>query len=317
MDLADAFDKFLAEVDDDPRAIHEICETERRKRNGESREKLLGPDFKGVRVDSILASILTDPTFTDPRNNLCIWVRPTKAILAMVARTQEELRAIEPGQIPINGFPGLVQGGPFVAQDRTLADLAIEVWLTPQSALHMTLLEIVHSETEENVNDKAQKLRPTFPYIIDHGINAHVELGNPQLNYDEGTVSITFVPNDARKPTYLHLRRDLAKLCKKGGVEVRSRYFTTSSHMTLARFTNAHQLADERDRETWIQKIESLNRWLSDEYGRVQTQCTTSAWKWVVGSESGIKIRKGRLWYGGGETITVQSGPTREVPDEY
>lgn len=35
------------------------------------------------------------------------------------------------------------------------------------------------------------------------------------------------------------------------------------------------------------------------------TQYKASAWKWVVGSESGMEIRKGCLWYGSGGTIPV------------
>lgn len=168
----------------------------------------------------------------------------------MVTRTQEELRATEPGQILIIVSLGLAHGAPFMAQDRTLANLEIELSLTPLSALHMTVLKILHPETEANVNDKAQKPRTTLPHIIDYGINAHVDIVNPQVNYDEGTVSATFIPNEARNPTYLHLRRDLARLWKKGGVEVISRYFPISSHITFARFVNTHRVAKERDRET-------------------------------------------------------------------
>lgn len=69
-------------------------------------------------------------------------------------------------------------------------------------------------------------------------------------------------------------------------------------------------------RELLIAKIEEINQWLQNEYWpRLQqgTDGTTrevmpDGGEWIVGEEKGLDFRKGRLWYGGGETVYLGKG---------
>ncbi|KAI1078370.1 RNA ligase/cyclic nucleotide phosphodiesterase [Whalleya microplaca] len=276
MGLIDFIDQHIADAQGEPVKIQELCESERQNRNEDNRERLLSPSFAGMRVDSILVKILEMPDYLDPRNNLCIWARPTKLMAHAICKIQDQLKTLAP-----------------------------HVWTTPVSSLHMTVLEIAHSQTPTDIESTINQLQPCLPYLTNVGKHP-VILGKPQLSYDEGSVSVTFVPVGTTRRTYLHLRRDLARVCQRNGVEVSSRYFTTSSHITIARFLTTQDLRGTQAREDWIRKINDLNQWLKHMYWPLESErMTKNVGEWILGAESGLEIRIGRLWYGGGESILI------------
>lgn len=57
---------------------------------------MLEPDYPGVPVDNILTARLNDPTYLDPRNNLCLFAWPSREVSDLVLRIQQELQAIAP-----------------------------------------------------------------------------------------------------------------------------------------------------------------------------------------------------------------------------
>jgi hypothetical protein len=64
----------------------------------------------------------------------------------------------------------------------------------------------------------------------------------------------------------------------------------------------------EPDRERlrlWLQKLESLNAYLVEHYWPEAGESFRSGGEWTVGDEEGLDIRKGRVWYGGGESVQV------------
>ena len=96
-----------------------------------------------------------------------------------------------------------------------------------------------------------------------------------------------------------------------------------SAHLTLGRFvtTSDHETVGQRRR--WVEAIEDVNAWLQREYwgeegdgedtGTVTATAPPSVTErkgleWVVGSEKGLEVREGRLWYGGGTTVAVGRG---------
>ncbi|KAK7948423.1 uncharacterized protein PG986_009309 [Apiospora aurea] len=274
MGLAETIEGFIAQTEGYPGRIRELFEIQRHDRNAKSKATFLDPKFEGARCDNILKSILEDDAFVDPRNNLCLWVRPPPEIIEAIIEAQRELRNMVP-----DGF-----------------------WMAPSGSMHMTLLEIVHSETPEKLRDAVARLQPSFQQLTDFVRLHPVKLGRPQLNYDEGTVSMTVVPEGDSEYTYLHLRRDLARLCRDKGVEAASRYFTTSSHVTIARIVNDEVLSNLPSRQMWVTKIESINGQLRKQLWPHHQESPTAG-EWLIGGEQGIEIRTGRLWYGGGETI--------------
>ena len=136
--------------------------------------------------------------------------------------------------------------------------------------------------------------------------------------------------------TYHHLRRSLYELSASGGVQVASRYTVPSAHLTIARFVSQEDISispqeraddtapdqldaagaggvilDRKRVEKLIERIESINTWLMEEYWPKESQqgeCIKEGGEWIVGEEKGLDCRKGTLWYGGGETVRLGKG---------
>lgn len=92
------FESFISSCNNDARVIQERCEEQRTVRNSHFKQILLGQEFKGVRGDEYLKGFLTQPDYRDPRNNLCVWARPTKAVCDVAAEIQDVLRGMVPGR---------------------------------------------------------------------------------------------------------------------------------------------------------------------------------------------------------------------------
>jgi vesicle-fusing ATPase len=88
--------------------------------------------------------------------------------------------------------------------------------------------------------------------------------------------------------------------------------FAQSSHLTIGRFINSSDFADEKGAydpqkmETFISKIEEINRWLEKEFwpehneGKVPPGAD-----WLVGEEKGLNCRKSQTKRGRGRNILL------------
>jgi hypothetical protein len=205
-----------------------------------------------------------------------------------------------------------------------------DLWLMPLDNLHMTAMEVTHSLTPEEIDHLVSILLPNIDAIVDLPYHHRARLIKPMVSYDSAALALSFVPasgeavlEDRRASedeyTYHHLRRDLYTSIESAGVKVASRYVVPSAHLTIARFNtpnvfgggdglmdNAPAL-DPKRRRRWIREIEMINDWLETEYWpqREKEQSIRPGGEWMVGEERGIDFRKGRLWYGGGETIKL------------
>lgn len=183
----------------------------------------------------------------------------------------------------------------------------------------MTVLEILHTVTREEVASCAKKLQPCLKEMVNYTLNHRTRLVKPKLNFDDFAIALSFVPAagedrssvDEDRYTYLHLRTDFSNLCSQNGVEVAARYSTTSSHMTVARFVKTEELGDKKSMESWLEKLESLNVWLEDKYFSKDNSSPDKSGEghtgleWYVGAERGLEIRARDLWYGGGVSFEV------------
>jgi hypothetical protein len=171
----------------------------------------------------------------------------------------------------------------------------------PENCLHMTVLEITHSTTEETIQSLVDTLSPSLSTILSHTQSHRATLTAPLLSFDAAAMAISFLPSPSPsdKYTYHHLRRDIYGLCKETGVDVDSRYVLPSAHITVARFVEKEGLKGKERMKEWMDEIEKINVWLRNEMKHVS---------WEVGEEKGLDCRRGRLWYGGGETIGLGEG---------
>jgi len=194
----------------------------------------------------------------------------------------------------------------------------------------MTALEVTHSRKVEEIQALVHTLRPGVSKIVNHTLDHRARLIKPMIGYDAAAIALSFLPaagealQDGRtldddRYTYHHLRRDICGLTKDAGIEVDSRYTVPSSHLTVARFVTASDFAktneegveapDHVKMKALVDEIEEINAWLEAEYWpQPDDSRIRDGGEWIVGQETGLDCRQGRLWYGGGETVQRGKG---------
>ena len=185
----------------------------------------------------------------------------------------------------------------------------------------MTVLEISHSLTPCSLAALVAELKPSVPKFERFYQERPARLVKPRLSFDDTAIALTYLPAASESSvgeavddsyTYLHLRRDLLNFCQDQNVEVNARYASASCHLTIARFTTDkdHCSTGKPDRAamiSWVSAIEQLNELLAEEYWPCEG-ILPEAGTWIVGAQRDLEIRKGTLWYGGGQSLDVGSG---------
>lgn len=199
----------------------------------------------------------------------------------------------------------------------------------PLSNLHMTAMEIAHSKTEAEIDHFVSILRSSCEKIADYPSTHLSRLIKPMISFDSAALALSFLPAsgealthsrtiDDDKYTYHQLRRDLLGMITNAGVEVGSRYVVPSAHFTIARFNSPNVFGgdlldtapamDLHKRKKWLDEIDLINRWLEAEFWPDEEGKIMAGGEWIIGEEKGLDFRRGRLWYGGGETVYLGKG---------
>jgi hypothetical protein len=293
-----------------------------------------------------------DPAFIDPRNCLVFWARPPRKVRDLVEIVQQRLRRAAPGKSPSPlGSVGCSTDREREREREREQGLMMQsdLWLMPPDNLHMTAMEVTHSRTAEEIDHLVSALEPNVKPILDLPFHHRTRLIRPTVCYDSAALALSFVPASGEKVspdnggggggdpgeddeyTYHHLRRDLYSAIEDAGVKVASRYVVPSAHLTVARFNTPNVFGvgvgdgggdgtmdpeptmDAAKRMRWIEEIDAINGWLETEYWPQPGKEILAGGEWRVGEERGLDFRKGRLWYGGGETIALGASFERFV----
>ncbi|KAL2221509.1 RNA ligase/cyclic nucleotide phosphodiesterase [Thermoascus aurantiacus ATCC 26904] len=303
------YQSLISACNDDPVQVQSAYETHRTTRTAQQKAKILDPNFSGWELDEILVKLhgpKPDPTFVDPRHCVVFWARPPLHVRELIAMIQREIQTVAPS-----------------------------LWFMPPERLHMTTLELAHSLTEPEMEAIVSTTKQAgVSDIVDYLLTHRARLIKPLISYDASAMALSFVPAAGEgtggahphrsfeddKYTYHHLRRDIYDKAAAAGIKVASRYTVPSAHLTIARFVTQdgflREGAAEEDQRCidhnrvreLIDKIEEINRKLQAEYWPKEDSSIKLGGEWIVGQEKGLDFRKGRLWYGGGETIALGKG---------
>jgi len=301
------YDGLIQATGNDTKTLQESYQLHRETRNRQQKAKILSDDFSGWILDEHLVKLdghQRDDDYVDPRNCLVFWGRPPGKVKQLIHIIQQKLK-----------------------------DAAPDIWLMPLDRLHITAMEVTHSKTAEEIDRLVNVLKPNFQLIADYPSLHRARLIKPMISYDAAALALSFVPAAGENPgrgrkveeddyTYHHLRRDLYTLITKAGVEVGSRYVVPSAHLTIARFNSKNPFGDDpldasagldmKKRKHWISEIEMINKWLEAEYWPDRSghegEGIMPGGEFIPGEEKGLDFRKGRLWYGGGETVYLGKG---------
>ncbi|KAJ5651343.1 uncharacterized protein N7484_005066 [Penicillium longicatenatum] len=293
------FQVLIKETNDDPTALQSRYQDHRVARNEQQGTKILADSFPGWSLDPILSRLDgpgKEDGYLDPRNCLVIWARPPPHIRDLICFIQSELKEISPS-----------------------------IWLMPPENLHTTVLEVAHSLTEKEIEELVQILQAskdvTAAQIAEYPIAHKSRLLKPMVSFDASAMALSFVPaagensqdEDNDDYSYHHLRRDVFQMVRQAQLPVASRYIVPSAHVTIARFINNDDFlvqgtkGAELDRarvKLLVDKIETINKKLESEFWPQANGTIPKGGEWDVGQQN-LVIRRGRLWYGGGDTVNV------------
>ncbi|KAK2043543.1 hypothetical protein LZ31DRAFT_524223 [Colletotrichum somersetense] len=294
------YDAFIKACNDSPAEMQALYHAHRVKRNEQQKQQFIARGFKELIIDPFLLRLENpemEPGFQDPRNSLVVWARPPEHIVRLAIRVQTLLKNAAPS-----------------------------VWLMPQHRVHLTVLEVDHSKTPEEITALTDIMRPAIPDIVDYTYSHRARLVKPMVSYDLSAFALSFLPAAGEPPlgpppaatavqraaiegdgyTYHHLRRDVFELARSTGAPVGSRYQVPSAHVTLGRYLTGKDHATPEARARWVAAIDAVNAWLERDVWDLKDG--EWAGEWVVGQERGLEVRNGRLWYGGGRTIRAGEG---------
>ncbi|KAJ5669069.1 RNA ligase/cyclic nucleotide phosphodiesterase [Penicillium macrosclerotiorum] len=301
------FRPLIKETNDDPTQLQLRYENHRVSRNKQQSEKILAESFAGWTLDEILKRLdgpEREEGFVDPRNCLVIWARPPAPIRDLISWIQSELKDVAP------------------------CKWNHSIWLMPLPNLHTTVLEVAHSLTEQQIEELVQTLQlskgTTKEQIVEYAMLHQTRLLKPMVSFDSAALALSFVPSSGEglgvsggdnpeRYTYHHLRRDIFDMVRQASIPVASRYIVPSAHVTIARFINhdgfqvqgvdGKEDVDRTRVRLLIDKINEINQRLEVEYWPQAGGTIPKGGEWVVGQEQGLVIRRGRVWYGGGEYV--------------
>ncbi|KAK6438709.1 hypothetical protein LTR95_005084 [Oleoguttula sp. CCFEE 5521] len=273
------YDGLIETCADDPSKIQAVYDKHRTNRNAQQKGKLLAPDFSGVVIDEMLATLQTGGE--DWRHCLVFWARPPVRIRELIGEVQRRLLSAAPN-----------------------------MWMMPPDNLHMTALEVTHSRTEQEITSLVKQLSSAAHDIADYTNDHRARLIKPVISFDAQALALSFLPasgEDGDQYSYHHLRRDVFNKVQAAGVEVESRYVVPSAHLTIGRFITKTDFeidgnVDHAKVAKLVETIESINAWL------VREIWSGPQGEWRVGQEKGLDHRQGKLWYGGGETVYLGKG---------
>lgn len=185
------------------------------------------------------------------------------------------------------------------SRERSTDGHCVELYCPKVEDLHLTALEITHSLTAEEIDLLVIALMPQVERMVNlPRAKGGARLGRPMISFDAQALALSFLPlagGEGDEYGYHHLRRDLWDLAREK-VKVASRYVVPSAHITLGRF-----LGREVDAKEVVRVVEDINGWLESDFGGEHGE-------WIVGREVGLCFRKGRVWYGGGESVCIGEG---------
>ena len=219
-------------------------------------------------VDPLLAAMEAAGDYSlDSRHNLALVARPPQHVKALVTELQQQLH--------------------------TLAGDAL--WLSPPHYLHITVYEVSHSRTTEQLQPLVAAIRSHGSQLFDALPLDRVKFDSPLVNYDTAAVALTFLPVDVDGCDITVLRAELGRRVAALGIEWDGRYVPSSAHITIGRFIRP-QL-----------QCATMDQWLG-QMDKLRERCKQWQGEWCL-AHGPLQVMTGKSWYGGGDVViqhTVQ-----------
>lgn len=172
--------------------------------------------MSGPVVDTILTQELESP-HTDMRCGVNIICRPPIHVVHYIESIQKYLRVFEPDQ-----------------------------YYYPPADLHLTLVEICHSRTPEDVCRIADVVGPEISRIA--ATTSPPKLDSPMLVFDSHAVALNFLPTD---DALQNTRRSILEELSDIEISIDPRHEIKSAHVTLMRYITPLRSSPEE----WVSNL--------------------------------------------------------------
>ena len=213
-------------------------------------------------ADSLLAAMVTSDDYTlDQRHNLALVARPAQHIIALVTQLQQQLH--------------------------TLAGDAL--WLPPPHYLHITVYEVTHSRTAEQLQPLLAAVRSHESQLFSALPVDRVRFDSPLLNYETSTVALTLLPVDVGDYDITTLRAEVGERLSAVGVQWEGRYVAPTAHITIGRFIRSQ--LQRATMEQWLAKLDEL-----------RDECRQWQGEWCLAHGS-LQVMTAASWYGHGTVV--------------
>lgn len=194
-----------------------------------------------------------------------------------------------------------------------------DIWLTPEDGLHMTVLVVALHLSADELDSLMPRVKPLLENMSKFLADHQTRLVKPAIFFSDSGVVLSYVPcageiaddqGAGDDYTFLHLQQDLFELCREHGIDMSAQKNAGSCYVTLGRFINGENRGENRGPEArpdaaamarWLAGIEKINETLRREYWPCEG-AAPAAGNWILGRD-GFDIRKGRSWYGGGQSV--------------
>lgn len=163
----------------------------------------------GVALDQALVQELASPG-TDKRCGINFICRPNKAVTNYIRNAQDLLREVEPDQ-----------------------------YFYPCSDLHLTLFEICHSRTLDEVSRIADTIQPQIKGLMEDLPPPH--FASPSLFFDATGAAVVFLYHERLQ----FIRETVTNRLSALGVPLSPRYAASSAHITVLRYLKPLKVSNE------------------------------------------------------------------------
>lgn len=181
----------------------------------------------------------------------------------------------------------------------------------------MTVLVVALHLSADELDSSMPRLKPLLENMSKFHADHQTRLVKPAIFFSDSGVVLSYVPcageiADGQAVgddyTFLHLQRDLFELCCEYGIDMSAQKNPGSCYMTLGRFIDGENRdsdarPDAAAMARWLAGVEKINQTLRREYWPSEG-AAPAAGNWIVGRD-GFDIRKGRSWYGGGQSVPL------------
>lgn len=203
-----------------------------------------------------------DDTDAQEMNCCVVWARPPSDVLGTIQRIQKSLSQL----------------------------VGDDLYLIPQTDLHLSVIELSHRHTVPELRKVADQIGSSrIQDILNHvsTLSNSPRLVAPRISFDKMGIALNYLPSDSDPYTYHHLRSDMHDMALESDIAMDMCYTAPSAHITIGRFIGNRFFETAEARNRFVQLVKEFNKAQRGDQDA-----------WGVGEKQGLEMQLGYLKFG-------------------